>query len=71
MTASLTHIALHVNDLEACIQFYMDYANLEIVRDRRPHGDDGKRIVWLAEPSKAQEFIIVVLPNGPKKAASR
>lgn len=67
MTASLTHIALHVNDLEACIQFYMDYANLEIVRDRRPHGDDGKRIVWLAEPSKAQEFIIVVLPNGPKK----
>ncbi|WP_448556659.1 VOC family protein [Thalassotalea montiporae] len=68
MNASLTHIALHVANLEACIDFYQRYAGLSIVRDRRPHGPDGKRIVWLAEPSKANEFIIVVLPGGPEKA---
>lgn len=67
MTISLTHIALHVVDLDACVEFYQQYAGLKIVRDRRPHGDQGKRIVWLAEPGKEHSFIIVVLPNGPNK----
>ncbi|NMP32531.1 VOC family protein [Thalassotalea sp. M1531] len=67
MRVSLTHIALHVADLEACLDFYTRYANLSLIRDRRPHGADGKRIVWLAETGKEQEFIIVILPNGPNK----
>lgn len=65
MLASLTHIALHVRDLEACLDFYQRYASLILVRDRRPHGANGKRIVWLSERSKEQEFIIVILPGGP------
>lgn len=68
MKATLTHIALHVANLDACIDFYQRYAGLQIIRDRRPHGLAGKRIVWLAEPNKANEFIIVVLPEGPEKA---
>lgn len=67
MSITLTHIALHVQDLDACIAFYQEYAGLKIVRDRRPHGSDGKRIVWLAEIGKEKEFILVVLPHGPKK----
>ena len=27
--------------------------------------NDGKRIVWLAEPGKESEFIIVLIPGGP------
>ncbi|MEW6997067.1 VOC family protein [Colwelliaceae bacterium BS250] len=65
MLASLTHIALHVQNLEACLDFYQRYAGLTLVRDRRPHGDTGKRIVWLSEPGKEQTFIIVILPGGP------
>ena len=68
MTVSLTHIALHVDDLEACVAFYQEYAQLNIIRDRRPNGVNGKRIVWLAEQDKAEEFIMVILPNGPKKS---
>ena len=67
MSITLTHIALHVQDLDACISFYQEYAGLRIVRDRRPHGSNGKRIVWLAEIGKENEFILVVLPHGPKK----
>jgi catechol 2,3-dioxygenase-like lactoylglutathione lyase family enzyme len=59
---SLTHIALHVKDLDACIDFYQTYAGLGIVHQRESHG---KRIVWLAEPGKESDFILVILPGGP------
>ncbi len=62
MPSSLTHIALHVRDAEACIAFYQAYAGMRLAHDRVSHG---KRIVWLAEPGREKEFIIVVLPGGP------
>ncbi len=62
MPISLTHIALHVKHLDACIDFYQTYAGLIIVHQRESHG---KRIVWLAEPGKESDFILVVLPGGP------
>ena len=46
MRCTLTHIALHVQDLEACVAFYQAYAGLRRVHER---SDGGKRIVWLAE----------------------
>ena len=65
---ALTHIALHVVDLDACVKFYQEYAQLNIVRERKiPVGDHIKRIVWLAESGKEQDFILVILPNGPQK----
>jgi catechol 2,3-dioxygenase-like lactoylglutathione lyase family enzyme len=60
--AALTHIALHVRDLDACIAFYRDYCGLSLVHDRQ---DDSGRVVWLAEPERAEEFIIVLIPGGP------
>ena len=58
----LTHIALHVKDAEACVNFYQQYADLELVRDRDVNG---KHIIWLAEKGKAEKFIFVILPGGP------
>ena len=62
MVISLTHIALHVKDLDACVEFYHAYAGLVTVHQRESHG---KRIVWLAEPGKESDFILVLLPGGP------
>ncbi|MBY4675778.1 VOC family protein [Marinobacterium arenosum] len=62
MAISLTHIALHVRDQDACVAFYRDYAGLEVVHDRASHGH---HVVWLAEPGRESEFILVVLPGGP------
>ncbi len=62
MPISLTHIALHVKDFDACLAFYQTYAGLVIVHQRENHG---KRIVWLAEPGKEKDFILVILPGGP------
>lgn len=62
MRAALTHIALHVRDLDACIRFYESYVGMQIVHDRAA-GE--QRIVWLAEPGREHEFILVLLPGGP------
>lgn len=58
----LTHIALHVRDLESCIAFYQSYAGLSLIHDRH---SDGKRVVWLSEEGRETSFILVLLPGGP------
>lgn len=60
----LTHIALHVRDLDACIRFYKDYCGLTEVHER-PDPAKGGRVVWLAEPGRETELIFVFLANGP------
>ena len=58
---SLTHIALQVRDLDRTIAFYREYCGLEIVHARN---DRGTRVLWLAEPGREREFIIVLMPGG-------
>lgn len=62
MLPSLTHIALHVRDLDACVTFYCDFCGLKTVHERS-HGGD--RVVWLAQPGREREFVLVLLPGGP------
>jgi catechol 2,3-dioxygenase-like lactoylglutathione lyase family enzyme len=65
----LTHLALHVRDLDACIAFYRDFCGMQVVHER---SDGGRRVVWLAEPRREQEFIFVMVPGGtgqPQAAA--
>ncbi|MFQ6017138.1 MAG: VOC family protein [Kiloniellaceae bacterium] len=63
MTPNLTHLALQVRDLDACIAFYRGFCGMSVVHERADHA--GKRIVWLAEPGREREFIFVLLPGGP------
>lgn len=65
---TLTHLALHVRDLEACVEFYRDYCDLRIVHER---GEGTGRVVWLAEEGKEDEFIFVLLPGGPGRDQAR
>lgn len=58
MNASLTHVALHVADLEACVAFYRDYCGMSVCHRR---SDAGSSVAWLAEPGKEKEFIIVLI----------
>jgi catechol 2,3-dioxygenase-like lactoylglutathione lyase family enzyme len=62
MTPRLTHLALHVRDLEACLAFYGDICGLAPVRER---GEGPERVVWLAEPGRERDFVFVLLPGGP------
>lgn len=62
MTPRLTHIALHLRDLDASIAFYRDICGMRIVHERN---DGGTRVVWMAEPGRETDFIFVLLPGGP------
>ncbi len=62
MKPRLTHIALQVRDLEACIDFYQRYADLRLSHQR---DIPGGRVVWLAEEGRERDFILVLLPGGP------
>ncbi len=76
MAIALTHIALHVADVTACVDFYVSYAGMQVIHER-PCGNDSepscnksaeqlreKRIVWLSEPAQESQFIIVLIPGG-------
>jgi catechol 2,3-dioxygenase-like lactoylglutathione lyase family enzyme len=69
MASSLTHLALHVRDLEACVAFYRSYCGMRVTHDRAAD-DVGNRIVWMAEPGREQEFVFVLLPGGPGREQS-
>ena len=60
----LTHLALHVRDLDDCVAFYGAYCGMKVVHERRAD-EEGERIVWMAEPGREAEMIFVLLPGGP------
>ena len=61
---TLTHIALHVENLEACLSFYEEYCGLAVVHRREEYG---KTVVWMAEQGREEEFILVLIPGGPPR----
>jgi catechol 2,3-dioxygenase-like lactoylglutathione lyase family enzyme len=64
MRSAFTHCALHVRDLDASMAFYCSYCGLEIVKE---HGEGEGRVVWLASPGKAENFVLVLLGGGPER----
>ncbi|UUY07505.1 VOC family protein [Pseudomonas sp. J452] len=64
MRPSLTHIALHVPDLQACIDFYEQFCGMRIIHER---AGKGSKIVWMAEPGKEHQFIFVIMPGGSER----
>ena len=63
MGAMLTHVALHVEDVSACINFYQEFCSMKVTH-RRHDEESGVDVVWMAEPGKEQEFIIVMVGHG-------
>ena len=64
---SLTHLALHVKDLDACIKFYQSYCEMQVIHQRKSHD---QQVVWLAEEGREKDFILVVFPGGPGRNQS-
>lgn len=65
MRPTLTHIALHVPDLDACIAFYAEFCGMHVFHQRE---GKGSRIVWMAEPGREHQFIFVMMPGGQARA---
>lgn len=70
MYPTLTHVALHVRDLEACVAFYSEVCGMRVVHER-PGEAAGERIVWMSEPGRERAFVFVLLPGGPGRERRR
>lgn len=60
-TPRMTHVALHVSDLPACVGFYQTFCNMKVVHQREA---GSKTIVWMSEPGREQDFIFVIMDCG-------
>lgn len=63
MRPAMTHVALHVADIDASIRFYAQYCDLEIVHERGSR-EGGDRVVWLSERGREHELIFVLMSGG-------
>ena len=54
----LTHVALPVTDIDASIDFYRSYADMEVVH-RRHDDDTATTVVWLSD--RTRPFVIVLI----------
>ncbi len=59
MNATLTHLALHVVDMEASVNFYHRYCGMRVIHER-----DNGHIRWMAEAGREQEMIFVLMAGG-------
>lgn len=57
----LTHLAIHVTDIDACVEFYQRYCGMEICHQRQ---SNSQQIIWMAEPGRESDFIFVVMSGG-------
>ncbi|WP_027859052.1 VOC family protein [Marinobacterium jannaschii] len=58
---SMTHLALHVADIDACLDFYRRYCGMKVIHQRQA---GNQQIVWIAEPGREAEFIFVIMNGG-------
>ena len=63
MLPILTHLALHVYELEETVDFYNKYCNLTVIHDRE--SPSGSRVVWMAREGSEKDFIFVFISGGP------
>jgi len=65
-TARLTHVALHVKNLDSAIEFYQNYCDMRVIHTRG--ADSGSPIVWMSEPGREQDMVFVLMGKGYQKS---
>jgi len=58
----LTHVALHVNDVEASVQFYKRYADLKDIHVR---GSGESRVGWISDLKRPFGLVLIQRRGGP------
>ena len=66
VAAQMTHLALHVTDIDASVDFYKKWAGMKEV-DRRVSDKSGDTVVWIACEGQEDDFVIVLLDGAKQK----
>ena len=64
--SKLTHLALHIANLNRSIDFYTKFTNMKVVHERFD-AETNMRTAWLSDRDKGHEaeFVIVLLEGTP------
>jgi catechol 2,3-dioxygenase-like lactoylglutathione lyase family enzyme len=63
-----THVALPVGDIEASLDFYRRYADMEVVHRRRDEAT-GEQVMWVSD--RTRPFVIVLIESRPAAVAAQ
>jgi catechol 2,3-dioxygenase-like lactoylglutathione lyase family enzyme len=66
MKPVLTHLALHVADLEKTVAFYGNYCGMKAVHSRG--NDSDGHVVWLAESGREKDLVFVLIEGGRRES---
>jgi len=57
----LTHVALHVQNVDVSIDFFQRYCQLHVIHER---GVGPDRVIWMSEPGRETTLIFVMIGGG-------
>lgn len=63
----LSHVALPVTDLDASLEFFRRFANLEVVHRREDHPGHG--VAWISDLTRP--FVVVLIQSAQPEAAAQ
>ena len=61
MQPRITHLCLHVENLEDCVHFYRRYCHMEVIEDR---SEGGEGSVYMSEAGRQNEFVFQFKSGG-------
>ena len=61
MQPRITHLCLHVENLEDCVRFYRRYCHMEVIED---HSEEGVGSVYMSEAGRRNEFVFQFKSGG-------
>lgn len=59
----LTHVAFVVRDLDKSIEFYRQYAGMEVIHSREPGVPDARKVAWLSDHTRPFALVLVQADN--------
>ena len=65
MQPRITHICLHVENLEDCVRFYRRYCQMEVIED---HSEGGEGSVYMSEAGRQNELVFQFKSGGENLA---
>ncbi|UCH38825.1 MAG: VOC family protein [Gammaproteobacteria bacterium] len=61
MRPRITHICLHVDNLEDCVRFYRRYCQMEVIEDLSRGGEGS---VYMSEPGRQTDLVFQFMGGG-------
>ena len=61
MQPRITHLCLHVENLEDCVRFYRQYCHMEVIEDR---SEEGEGSVYMSEVGRQDELVFQFKSGG-------